>query len=134
MEAIPLVDNKPLDLNDGRYQHLPTSVPVDYALKAEEPAAYSPTASSMSAFPVPTDDKLTVNINVPAARNGTLEIIDVNGRIVYREAVQLVAGSNQFRLVLRPKGLNAGIYYLRALLTDHATGHTDMKTSKVILK
>ncbi|MEM1321350.1 MAG: T9SS type A sorting domain-containing protein [Bacteroidota bacterium] len=69
-------------------------------------------APTPAAYPNPAQDQLTVNVyNPDEAEATTLDLYDLNGKLLRQEAIQLQPGNNSYELDLSE--LNGGIYMLR---------------------
>ena len=64
--------------------------------------------TSLALFPNPVDDELTVRIQSDISEMVTIQIIDMHGKIVYRETGRTVNGPNQFNIKL--SDLPGGLY------------------------
>lgn len=64
----------------------------------------------LSAYPIPVQDELTVVLTVPRESNVTLQLTDLLGRVVYRQAFAAEAGVNQQTIPMRT--LPAGAYHI----------------------
>lgn len=62
-------------------------------------------------FPVPVQDRLTVQYSATANEEMTITVIDATGRIVVTKAVTAIQGENQFNLNLNE--LPSGSYFVR---------------------
>ncbi|OFX29610.1 MAG: hypothetical protein A2X08_04970, partial [Bacteroidetes bacterium GWA2_32_17] len=70
----------------------------------------------LSLFPNPTDNKLNINLNIKAAENSKLEIIDKTGRIVYSNNINMVVGFNHIEIDV--SSYSKGKYTLRITNSD----------------
>ncbi len=67
-------------------------------------------------FPNPAKDKLNIQATAMEAGNGMIQIIDVNGKIVFKKEIRLTKGSNAFNFDINL--LNAGNYFLKMQVGD----------------
>lgn len=67
-------------------------------------------ALSCTVFPVPASDYVTVVIGSEENTAVNATIVDMNGRTVYSEAIQLVKGTNSFKVNVQD--MNQGVYFL----------------------
>jgi hypothetical protein len=70
----------------------------------------------MIVFPNPAKDKLNIQSIAKVDGNGLLQIIDVNGKMVFKKEVRLTKGSNAFNFDINL--LNAGNYFLKMQVAD----------------
>jgi len=70
----------------------------------------------LSLFPNPTDNKLNINLNIKAAENSKLEIIDKIGRVVYSNYINMVVGFNHIEIDV--SSYSKGKYTLRITNSD----------------
>ncbi len=63
-------------------------------------------------YPNPFNNNLNAQFISEIAESATMQLIDVTGKVMQEETVQLIKGSNDFKLCCIEK-LNAGIYFLR---------------------
>lgn len=73
-------------------------------------------ASTLSVFPNPAVDACTVRYEASAAGPAELTVVDVVGRVVARQGVQLVVGRND--VSLSTAGLSSGRYFVRLTTTE----------------
>lgn len=91
--------------------------PVNYTPKAYvvtvQTAVSAPLSEALETgvYPVPATDDLTVEIDMPSAREVTLQIVDLNGRKLLEINELCSVGKNIFRFDLR--GLSNGLYLLQ---------------------
>jgi len=64
--------------------------------------------NSISLFPNPVKDKLTLNINAATKNQASIKIIDATGRVVLKQNADLVVGNQS--ISLNASNLSAGIY------------------------
>ncbi len=69
-------------------------------------------ATTISAFPNPTTDKLQISFDAKKAQRGELALTDMQGRIVYRQTLAIGSGKNNLSLNIREKKIQAGLYLL----------------------
>lgn len=86
--------------NDGKSQKF---APISVSCEIQ--------SESWSAFPIPAVNDITLEINSQNEDRKTIQIIDLSGRIVLSEAVDLISGSNQIHLDL--SSLQEGNYFVR---------------------
>ncbi len=89
-------------INTGNYTFGPCAVP-----KAGE----NFNAASFQVYPNPTDKYVTLSYANTQAQESTLQIVDVNGRVVLQKKVQM--GEGQFNQKIDVSGLISGIYYIQ---------------------
>jgi hypothetical protein len=75
-------------------------------------------ASSLSLFPNPVSDMLTVNFE--ATSSTSVQLIDLTGKVVRSETAQAGSVSTQFDV----NDLNAGVYFVNV---KNAAGSTTQK-------
>ena len=68
------------------------------------------TKYTVAAFPKPTHDFLNIQINSEAYTTAQMQLIDVRGRVVYEEQVEVERGDNKF--VLNGNTISDGVYML----------------------
>ncbi len=73
-------------------------------------------ASALSIFPNPAVDVCTVRYEAAAAGPAELTVVDVVGRVVARQGVQLVVGRNDVSLSI--SGLSSTRYFVRLTTTE----------------
>ena len=71
---------------------------------------------SLIIYPNPAKDYLTLNINVLKASTGTLTITDVAGKTVINKPINLLAGTNNARLII--SNIKAGLYTIKLQRTN----------------
>jgi PKD repeat protein len=62
-------------------------------------------------YPNPVTDILTMELNAPVSGTATVEVIDMQGRVIHRELTELSSGHNRVRI--QTGDLNKGVYQLR---------------------
>jgi hypothetical protein len=77
-------------------------------------------------FPVPARSYVNVSFNSSGAGKAQVTIIDLSGRTLRTEAIQIIDGFNNMRLDLN--GIMPGIYFLRMTGKDHS------QVSKIIIQ
>ncbi|MFN8244266.1 MAG: SdrD B-like domain-containing protein [Ferruginibacter sp.] len=70
------------------------------------------TTASISTWPNPFTEKLTVALVSPAATNVQVRLVDMNGRTVYNNGFAVVKGNNQLDITDMAK-LNSAVYILQ---------------------
>jgi hypothetical protein len=73
-------------------------------------ATVNATASSVTAFPNPTNGALNIKWQESATENGTVTISDITGREVYKTAINMTTGTGVHQLDL--SGLTNGLYII----------------------
>ncbi|MFY7963598.1 MAG: T9SS type A sorting domain-containing protein [Chitinophagaceae bacterium] len=69
---------------------------------------------AMDVYPNPTKGEVSISINTNIEKRVSLNLFDVNGKIVYQKPVSLINGNNKFQLNLTKQiNLKSGIYYLK---------------------
>jgi len=76
--------------------------------------------SGFNCFPNPNNGSFSVSIYVKQGESSDLQIIDMNGRIVYKQVQSLHVGQNTFKIITQQ--LNEGIYFVR--LSSALESHT----------
>lgn len=76
--------------------------------------------SGVSIYPVPANDKLTVQVNSTFKGNTTVQIIDLSGKVKLTKVVQ--ANGQITEVSFRLNDLTKGIYLVK--ITDSSTSHT----------
>ena len=80
-----------------------------------------------SIYPVPTRNEINVSVNSSKERSAAISIINQNGAVVRRQAVDLSFGDNAFRFDV--EALPSGMYYL--FLTDEKAKLLNWKFVKI---
>ena len=62
-------------------------------------------------YPNPVKDILNLELNVPVSGTATIEVIDMQGRVIHRELSDLSQGQNRIRI--QATGFKKGVYQLR---------------------
>jgi uncharacterized repeat protein (TIGR03803 family) len=112
------VSNAYTDIND--LSGTTGSAPMGGALAVVNPVLgfINPAGNeSLSVFPVPAHDHITVNIGPAKGGNPLLTMTDINGRIVWGPQSAQVNGNSQINLDLG--SLESGIYFLQATTGDN---------------
>ncbi len=68
---------------------------------------------SISLFPIPASESLAVTLSSPSDGMGTLQVYDLNGRLVTEENIKYTSGSNTF--MINVALLEAGFYEMRVI-------------------
>lgn len=68
-------------------------------------------ASILNVFPVPITDVLQVQMEADATYTATIELLDVNGRLVKQERINTVKGTNT--LTMDVSTISKGVYFLK---------------------
>ena len=68
-------------------------------------------SGSLSLFPNPATDQLTINVDLAGSKTGQLSFLDMTGRKVYVQ--QVAAGAQQLELDLGKLGISRGVYMVR---------------------
>ena len=76
---------------------------------------------------------MTVKMIAAQSGQGQLELMDLNGHIVYQQKVNIYEGSNQFDLFFKNRTMSSGFYVLR-LETTGKSGMPNVYRTKVLLK
>ncbi|MEN0048621.1 MAG: CHRD domain-containing protein [Bacteroidota bacterium] len=80
-----------------------------------------------SIYPVPTRDEINVSVNSSKERSAVLSVVNQNGAVVRRQAVDLAFGDNAFRFNV--EDLSSGMYYI--FLTDTKSKLLNWKFVKI---
>jgi hypothetical protein len=73
--------------------------------------------NKLNLFPIPSDGSFTLQFEQPGhAHSATCQIMDINGRLIQTDLLQVKTGKNSFNLVLR--NAEAGLYLLKVLAGD----------------
>lgn len=75
------------------------------------PVRTGDTVSSLGVYPNPVQDQAWVLVTAPEYRAQTVELLDVTGKLIYSEIVELQSGRNSF--VIDTRRLDKGMYLLR---------------------
>lgn len=94
-----------------------TNVSIDF--RVNESAIYylgidalnKPKIQVGNIYPNPVTDNLNLELNVPVSETATVEVIDMQGRIVHRELAVLSNGNN--RISIKTGNFVKGVYQLR---------------------
>lgn len=86
------------------------------------------TIGAWNVFPNPTSDYVQVVFSAKTATDGQFSLIDLNGRTVITETVNVSTGINQFGVTLSDKNLAPGIY-----IASLRAGN-EIKTTKLIVR
>jgi len=121
---------KPLNPTNPAFKNLPTSYPVIVHSEQQVVVEDDP-VNHLSVSPVPTNDRILIDMTAEQSTNGRLEIVDMMGRTVYQQAVVIDAGRNQYNVSLKAQALSVGLYLIRLQVFDE---NTRWYTAKVILK
>ena len=89
---------------------------ADIGACAEQPAKMAPTAIAASLYPNPTNDLTTIEYASETAGEGTLMVMDMNGRVLQQSTVMVNAGKQYQGIDL--SDMPTGVYIVR-LSTDH---------------
>jgi hypothetical protein len=95
------------------FNHQAESAQAFGQVSVETPAA--PRFALLGAFPNPTiaSDRLSVRYSLATREQATLEVVDVQGRTVWRRTLPAVEPGNQSILIDSSTRLSPGIYFLR---------------------
>ncbi len=77
--------------------------------------------NSISVYPVPTSEKLNINITADTEDKTVLTITDLSGKVVKEEELTIVSGNNAIETNV--KNLSNGFYFLK--LTGNHINHTE---------
>lgn len=100
-----------------------TLVSVDNEELAE---GKSKTYENLSVYPNPTSDFTRIELNLQSAENLTIELMDINGKVVRTESRVFDAGTQNYELDLT--SLPKGNYVVRV------SGERTLRTAKVLVK
>lgn len=132
--SVPYANQVSLDVNSSAFDHLPTSYSVSYDLPLAETTQADTRSPQFSVSPVPTDDRVLIDLMAPQHADGRLEIVDIMGRTVYQQAITMEEGRNQYSVSLKAKALSAGLYLVRIHELGRNTNGTRIYMAKAILK
>jgi hypothetical protein len=68
--------------------------------------------SKVLVYPNPFSKNMNAQFQSETAESATMQLIDLNGKIMHSETIQLAIGTNDINLCCTEK-INAGIYFLR---------------------
>ncbi len=68
--------------------------------------------TKVNVYPNPFNSNLTAQLNSEMAESATLQVVDITGKLMNEESIQLTKGSNTINLCCMEK-MPAGIYFLR---------------------
>ncbi len=80
--------------------------------------------SSVSVYPNPVNDRLTVKLDAKENAKATVVIYDLNGRIVVTENANVTTGNNE--ITLNTSTLNNGFYIVELQLNGQAASHVKL--------
>lgn len=108
--------------NEIYYVDVPVSMVVnqELGLGPDNQNAIAPEAKSnfeLRAYPNPTADLLTLEVEVTNSGNGTLQVVDAMGKSVYAQDHRFNAGMNQ--LPLDVSNLKPGVYFYTLTMGNH---------------
>ncbi len=126
-------NNKPLNPNSPEFKNLPTAYAIteNTELKTIDQEVLT---NRLSVSPVPTDDRLSIDLIALQSTEGRLEIVDMMGRTVYKQAIYIEEGRNQYNVSLKGQALSAGLYLVRVQELGGNTNVARFRTAKVVLK
>jgi hypothetical protein len=80
--------------------------------KIKEKPAVSPENTINNVYPSPFTDKLFVAMNISKAQHVDMQLVDMNGKVMYRKVAFLQQGSQNIQLDLKGKQMARGLYML----------------------
>jgi hypothetical protein len=96
------------------------------ALPADVTAAKHAT---MNVYPNPVVNNLSIQLNMLKKETASIELIDLSGRLLFNQRVQLTEGAQQLIIEgLKQKGIVAGIYVLRVISSN------EIKTTRLMVQ
>ncbi|MEY3444030.1 MAG: hypothetical protein RLZZ519_2311, partial [Bacteroidota bacterium] len=75
-----------------------------------------PLGAGILLYPNPTSGKVALELNIPHATQATLQLMDVNGKVILQQLTALNAGNHNVELDLSQ--LSAGMYLVRVVAED----------------
>jgi hypothetical protein len=96
-----------------------TTGEVDYSEQPVNGVDATQSFTSTSIYPVPASDYVNVEVGARTNGEGSIEVFDVNGRVVYSQAYA-AAGNNTYATRLSLENVDAGMYFVKMTINGES--------------